>query len=777
VHGGPDGQGARIVATDGERGDLDLRAGAWVAGSGYRRRSADGTGRDLALLRGVAALRDGEALPRGAAIVQLRPGGFQARHGAVVEALRLWHGAPVLSLCLEADAPTGLGVAVALGPDGGDVAVLASAPLVIEDWPRDARPAALRDEPDLRRLRVRAPTTRLLVHLVFGENAAERAAVAARLGLPREGVDAAAAGRAWRDGLARRHPGPLRIVTGDAAVDAAFAWSLHANAAFRSREFGPGLWAGLPWFRDFWGRDSFIALPGTDLVAGAFDHATAVLDAFAERQAPAGSPSAGRVPNRVAAGTDTLYNTVDGTPWMIRAAWETAQASGDASRLPALRRLVRAYVEGSAAALDADGLLRHDEADTWMDARIRGGRGWSPRGDRAIEVQALWHAALVVGADLARRDGDADEAARYAAMATRVVDAVQARFVVDGRLADRLLPDGRVDTNVRPNAWLAVSVPVDPDRAPLLPAPQAAAVSRDTAATLLRPQGPFSLDPADPRFHPRHVDDAHHHKDAAYHNGTVWPWTAGPAITALVRHGAEDAAWTVTRDLARQLLEDDAPGFLAELTDASAADGTPPRPSGTYAQSWSSAEFTRTLVQDYAGFRPRLLDGALWLEPRWPTAVRDVRADLPFGDGGLLRVRRTRDEPGGDEVWQLERRDARGVAPPRLWLVLRRADGTRWAHAWTPPTPDARLRWDGETARWSDGTAATPDASVALPALPPLGAIALAPEPMPPPGGWPVRQGRDVLERFIESGGLDRHPQPTRAPLLAPTDATKDPRP
>jgi hypothetical protein len=36
-----------------------------------------------------------------------------------------------------------------------------------------------------------------------------------------------------------------------------------------------------------------------------------------------------------------------------------------------------------------------------------------------------------------------------------------------------------------------------------------------------------------------------------------------------------------------------------------------------------------------------------------------------------------------------------------------------------------------------------------------------------------VRQGRDVLERFIESGGLDRHPQPTRAQLLAPTDTER----
>ncbi|MFN8901185.1 MAG: hypothetical protein ACK5VV_03845, partial [Lysobacteraceae bacterium] len=50
----------------------------------------------------------------------------------------------------------------------------------------------------------------------------------------------------------------------------------------------------------------------------------------------------------------------------------------------------------------------------------------------------------------------------------------------------------------------------------------------------------------------------------------------------------------------------------------------------------------------------------------------------------------------------------------------------------------------------------------------------LAAEPAPPPGGWPVRQGRDVLERFIESGGLHRHPQPSAAQLLAPADTDKD---
>ena len=744
--GGPEGRGQRIVASDQHRGDLDARAFEWLGGTGYRMHAWSGPG-DLDLLRGFAGVIDGALLPRADAESDtLRPWGHEVRHASgAVEALQLQAGHPALSLCVAADERASPGLLLMLGPDAGALALAGNVALrerAVLDAMRRAVGAG--DDVVLRWVEPVDATGTLVVHVAFGPTRADADATLARL---QRDADAAAAGDVWAAGLLRRRAGleALHLRTGDPVFDAAFPWAVASNATFRTDEFGPGLWAGLPWFRDNWGRDTFIALPGTHLVTGEFARAEAVIANFTRWQNRAEGPERGRVPNRVAAATDTLYNTVDGTPWLIRAAWETAQASGDASGLAALRRVIRDYVAGAEPHLDDEGLLRHAEADTWMDARIRGGRGWSPRGDRAVEIQALWHAVLVIGADLASREGDDAEAARYAAMAERTRTAVLARYWRDGRLADRLLADGRADTSRRPNAWLAVSVPPLPERFPFLPREIEAAVARDTAAALLLPRGPLSLSAEDPRFHPTHVADAYHHKDAAYHNGTVWQWTAGPAITALTRFQQQDTAYRVTRELARQILEDDAPGHLAELADATLDAGGRVHPSGTYAQSWSTAEFVRNAVQDYLGVRPRLLDSVVELSPALPAAWTDVDAVLPMGDGEPLRV-----------------------------TVTQRGGRQRWEFA--PREQPLRLSLGGALAAHEPRVVVVHDAPliIDLPIPAPPAPWPLAEEPTPPDGGWPVRQGRDVLERFIESGGLDRHPQPMAAPLLAPAALHKD---
>jgi glycogen debranching enzyme len=744
--GGPEGRGQRIVASDQYRGDLDARAYEWLGGTGYRMHAWSGPG-DRSLLRGFAIVVDGALRPRREAESDtLRPWGHEVRHAdGSIEALQLQAGHPAVSICAEAGVGRRVAVVLMLGPDADGHALSANAPVQRLEADAALR-QALGAPPDVMLVRIEpeVPTSTLAVHLAFGRTQDEaNATLDALRREANQGFD----GDLWAAGIERRRAAlaSLRLRTGDAVFDAAFPWAVASNATFRTDEFGPGLWAGLPWFRDNWGRDTFIALPGTHLVTGEFERAQAVIENFTRWQNRAEGPEKGRVPNRVAAATDTLYNTVDGTPWLIRAAWETAQASGDASGLPPLRRLLRDYVDGAEPHLDDEGLLRHAEADTWMDARIRGGRGWSPRGDRAIEIQALWHAVLVIGADLAAREGDRSEAARYAAMAERTRTGVLARFWRDGRLADRLLADGRVDTSVRPNAWMAVSVPPLPERDPFLPREIEASVTRDTAAVLLLPRGPLSLAPDDARFHPTHVADAHHHKDAAYHNGTVWQWTAGPAITALARFHQQDTAYRVTRELARQILEDDAPGHLAELADATLDDAGRVRPSGTYAQSWSTAEFVRNAVQDYLGVRPRLLDGVVELHPALPAAWTDIDAVLPLGDGEPLRFTVTQRE--GRQRWTFAAR----AKPLRLAL-------------------GGSLRAHGDGALTLGQRPVVVD--VVIPASP--APWTLAAEPAPPPGGWPVRQGRDVLERFIESGGLDRHPQPTAAQLLAPSSAEKD---
>lgn len=101
-------------------------------------------------------------------------------------------------------------------------------------------------------------------------------------------------------------------LTSDNRFDRALAWAKLSLDALTVT--GGGIFAGLPWFADYWGRDTFISLPGEALVTGNFADAERILGLFALfQQRDSLSTDYGRIPNRVTA-TDTAYNTADGTP-------------------------------------------------------------------------------------------------------------------------------------------------------------------------------------------------------------------------------------------------------------------------------------------------------------------------------------------------------------------------------------------------------------------------------------------------------------------------------
>lgn len=450
------------------------------------------------------------------------------------------------------------------------------------------------------------------------------------------------------------------------------------------------------------------------------------------------------MPNFVKNGVAS-YNTVDGTPWLLREALELARYTGDRAFAARALAVAGPYIDGVRRhSLDGEGLLVHDDADTWMDARIEGRHAWSPRGNRAVEVQALWYTALQSAADLADFAGDPARAAEWRAEAARNRDAFLRRFVVDGRLADRLRPDGSPDLAWRPNALMAISVPWDD----YLPPELQAAVLRDATEHLLFPYGIASLAPEDPHFHPRHVDDARHHKDAAYHNGTVWGWNAGFAVTALVRHGHTDLAWDLSRNLGGQILQLGAMGTMSELLDALPGPDARPVPSGTPSQSWSVAEFARNAFQDYAGFRPDLLRGELRLAPALPTAWMRFDARLPYGPEAAdeaLRVAARRGA-GGDWTFDLALDNATG-ARVLVFVWVDRAGARRRVRFDLAPGRMTTLAIDAGAARL-DGVVLAPQPLRAL-ARSAAGALRFRDVPPNDPARFPMTRGRNVLRDRI----------------------------
>lgn len=352
--------------------------------------------------------------------------------------------------------------------------------------------------------------------------------------------------------------------------------------------------AGYPWFTD-WGRDTMISLPGLCLTTCRFSVAREILASFA------GAVKDGLLPNRFSDnGTGAEYNTVDASLWFFHAVHAYAQSSHDwgfaqDQMLPVLQDILAHHIAGTDYGIHvdpSDGLLAAGQPGvqlTWMDAKV-GDWVVTPRAGKPVEINALWHNALRIAADLARRadqSGKADEYRKRAAQAQASFakvftnPATQALFDVIG-------PDGHPDASVRPNQIFAVSLPF-----PVVEGEQAKVVVDQVAALLLTPFGLRTLAPGSPDYHPRYGPGDQAARDGAYHQGTVWPWLLGPFCDAHLKVYKDKAMTANLLDiLIVQGLTLYGVGSLAEIYDAE----SPYSPNGCIAQAWSVAETLRVLT-------------------------------------------------------------------------------------------------------------------------------------------------------------------------------------
>jgi len=376
---------------------------------------------------------------------------------------------------------------------------------------------------------------------------------------------------------------------------AKFPSRLHraADAYVVRRGSGKTIVAGYPWFTD-WGRDTGIAVRGLCLATGRLKDARDVLGVWA------GTLSAGMLPNQfVEQSGAPEYTSVDASLWfviavdaLLRSATSVRPAIPRKERqrlLDAVQEILTAYARGTrhGIQLDSDGLLAAGApgvALTWMDVKI-GGRMVTPRVGKPVEVEALWLNALAIGAATDERWLAPLERGRHT-FAERFWNAKQ------GCLYDVIDVDhrrGEAEPRVRPNQILAVGgLPLA-----LLEGELAARVVALVEQRLLTPLGLRTLDPSDSDYHPRYEGDARA-RDAAYHQGTVWPWLLGPFVDAwLGVHGDTPATRAAARrrflDPLMLHLDQAGLGHISEITDAE----PPFTPRGCPFQAWSVGEALR----------------------------------------------------------------------------------------------------------------------------------------------------------------------------------------
>lgn len=364
---------------------------------------------------------------------------------------------------------------------------------------------------------------------------------------------------------------------------------LSANNFIVKKAFGKSIVAGYHWFSD-WGRDTLISLPGITLVTKQFDDAKQILESFAKYC------KNGLIPN-VFADRDSrpIYNTVDASLWYVDRVYQYLKYTNDLQFVeklwPTMESIIERYRNGTNfdIHMDSDFLISHGEGLTWMDVKI-GAYYPTPRSKKAVEVQALWYNALRIMGTLStflRKQNPYDE------LAENVKDSFRRKYdhpydVIDTK-----------DLSMRPNQIFLVSLDFS-----MIEEHMQERIVTDIEKNLVTLFGLRSLAPQDSRYQGIYLGS--HHKDIAYHNGTVWPWLMGPFITAFVKiknHDLEQRRYAFQNFIQPMI---DVFGNYWDGSIYEIFDGDPPHtPQGCITQAWSVAEILRAWVEDIENILPK----------------------------------------------------------------------------------------------------------------------------------------------------------------------------
>ena len=353
--------------------------------------------------------------------------------------------------------------------------------------------------------------------------------------------------------------------------------------------------AGYHWFTD-WGRDTMISLEGLALVTGRWLEAGYILRTFSHYVWN------GLIPNMFPeGGKEGLYHTADATLWFFHALGRYLCYTEDRTTLrfllPILIDIAEHHLHGTLFNIHVDpddGLLAQGAEGyqlTWMDAKM-GDWVVTPRGGKAVEINALWYNALQFLARWCREEGNLSGAEKYAECAVRTRQSFNERFwFAEGRyLFDVVDCDGEkgaTDASCRPNQLFAISL----DH-PVLEQSRWESVIKVVQEKLVTPVGLRSLSPDHPDYKPIYSGDLRS-RDGAYHQGTVWAWLIGPFIDAWLKVYPDKTAARKFLERFPVHLNDNGIGTISEVFDAR----EPHFAGGCIAQAWSVAEVLRAWLK------------------------------------------------------------------------------------------------------------------------------------------------------------------------------------
>jgi predicted glycogen debranching enzyme len=350
---------------------------------------------------------------------------------------------------------------------------------------------------------------------------------------------------------------------------------------------GSSIIAGYPWFED-WSRDTFISLPGILLATEQFDIAREIFFTYAKEL------KNGLLPNRFGEGEQKEYNSVDASLLYLAALQKYFDLTKDLSTIKALFPVYEEIITSHLAGTDynikvdpTDGLL-YAGIDgmqlTWMDAKIG---DWivTPRRGKAVEINALWFAALQSCVNFSK----ALKKPKFTKVCEAEIKKVKASFIKrfwcerEGCLYDLVdsedasLEQQEEDFLFRPNQIFALLAPQA-----LISEAQAKSILFYIESNLLTPYGLRTLDPRSSKYRSEYKGDPFS-RDSSYHQGTVWPWLLGLFVEAHYQiYQDREKAVNYLQPLKSHLNE----GCIGSISEVFSAE-PPYAAGGCFAQAWS----------------------------------------------------------------------------------------------------------------------------------------------------------------------------------------------
>lgn len=279
--------------------------------------------------------------------------------------------------------------------------------------------------------------------------------------------------------------------------------------------------AGYPWFKSR-ARDTFLSLPGLTLAIGevenfrkAMDTAIIALNDLME----------GR---EISVDIQEMHDP-DIPLWAV---WCIQQYARLYNRQEAMElygdlvcRIVQFIMDGKHPNLHLreNGLLYTDGTTkpvTWMNSMVNGMPA-VPRTGFIVEINALWYNALKFNAQILESKGNSETAMQCDTWAELAGESFRDTFLNEyGYLLDYV--DGNnISWAVRPNMLIAVSLENTP-----LSIAERKKIFDICTKELRTPKGIRSLSPKSGGYNPIYKGNQQQ-RDAAYHQGTVWPWLLG----------------------------------------------------------------------------------------------------------------------------------------------------------------------------------------------------------------------------------------------------------